>query len=95
MKNVISVTKAVVSLHNYLINETRYISGPMEEGKGGDQNLQESFLAFRQIGSNNSTKIAKQICEMLVDYFVSDTGRVTWQNETIQSTLHNFDKDFV
>ena len=95
MKNVISVTKAVVSLHNYLINETRYISGPLEEGKGGDQNLQESFLAFRQIGSNNSTKIAKQICEMLVDYFVSDTGRVTWQNETIQSTLHNFDKDFV
>ena len=95
VKNVISITKAVVSLHNYLINETRYISGPMEEGMAGDQNLQESFLPFRQVDSNNSTKTAKQIREMLVDYFVSDAGRVTWQNETIQSTLHNFDKDFV
>ena len=47
VKNVISITKAVVSLHNYLINETRYISGPMEEGMAGDQNLQESFLPFR------------------------------------------------
>ena len=45
MKNVISVTKVVVSLHNYLINETRYISRPMEEGMGEDQNLQESFLS--------------------------------------------------
>ena len=35
-KNVISITKAVVSLHNYLINETRYISGPTEEEMGED-----------------------------------------------------------
>ena len=62
---------------------------------GGDQNLRESFLSLKQVGSNNSTKTAKQIRETLVDYFVSDAGRVTWQNETIQSTLHNFDKDFV
>ena len=67
----------------------------MEEGMGGDQNLQESFLPFRQVGSNNSTKTSKQIREMLVDYFVPDAGRVTWQNETIQRTLDNFEKYFV
>ena len=50
VKIFFSITKAVVSLHNYLINETRYISRPMEEGMGGDQNLQESFLPFRQVG---------------------------------------------
>ena len=27
----------------YLINETRYISGPKEEEMGGCQNLQENF----------------------------------------------------
>ena len=62
---------------------------------GGDQTLQESFLPLRQVCSNNSTKTAKQIRDMFVDYFVSDAGRVAWQNETIQSTLHNFDEDFV
>ena len=77
-----------------MINETCYNSGPMEEEMVGDQNLQESVLPFRQVGSNNSTKIAKQIHEILVDYFVSDVGKVTWQNEAIQSIFHNFDKGF-
>ena len=44
---------------------------------GEGQNLQESILPFSQIGSNNSTATAKQIGEMLLDYFVSDTGKVT------------------
>lgn len=48
MKNVVLITKAVASLHNYLINEIRYISGQMEE-MTGDQNLQEYFLPFRQV----------------------------------------------
>ena len=29
VENVISITKATISLHNYLINETCYISGPI------------------------------------------------------------------
>ena len=66
----------------------------MEEEMVGDQNLQESVLPFGQVGSNNSTKIAKQIREILVDYFVSDVGKVTWQNKAIQSIFHNFDKGF-
>lgn len=57
MKNVISITKAVVTLHKYLINENRYISGPIEKDIGGDQNLNESVLPFSQIGSNNSLKL--------------------------------------
>ena len=48
MKNAVLITKAVASLHNYLINEIRYISGQMEEEMTGDQNLQEEFLPFRQ-----------------------------------------------
>lgn len=44
---------------------------------GGDQNLQESFLPLRQVGSNNSNKTAKQIRKILADYFVSDAGEVT------------------
>ena len=49
VKNVVLITKAVASLHNYLINEIRYISGQMEEEMTGDQNLQEYFLPFRQV----------------------------------------------
>ena len=49
MKNVVLITKAVAILHNYLINEIRYISGQMEEEMTGDQNLQEYFLPFRQV----------------------------------------------
>ena len=57
MKNVISITKAVVTLHKYLIKENRYISGPIEEDIGGDQNLNKSVLPFSQVGSNNSLKL--------------------------------------
>ena len=71
-KNVIFITKVVVSLHNYFIKETRSISGPVDKEMIGDQNSWESFLAFRQADSNNSTKTEKQIREMLVDYFVAD-----------------------
>ena len=85
----------MVSLHNYLINETCYIAGPMEEEMAGDRNLQKRFLPFRQVDPNNSTKTERQIREMLVDYFVSDEAKITWQNQTIQNTLHNFAKHFV
>ena len=43
----------------------------------------------------DSTKTAKQIRKMLVDYFVTDFGKVKWQSETIQCTLHNSYKVFV
>ena len=52
---------------------------------GGDRNLQESFLPLRQVGSNNSNKTAKQIREMLVNYFVPDAGKFTWQNKKLRS----------
>lgn len=57
----------------------------MQEEMGGDQNLQESFLPLRQVGSNNSNKTAKQIREMFVDYFVPDAAKFTWQNEKLRS----------
>ena len=62
----------MVLLHNYFINETRYISGPVEEEMTGDQDLHESFSPFRQADSINSAKTKKQIRKMLVDYFVAD-----------------------
>ena len=62
----------MVLLHNYFINETRYISGPVEEEMTGDQDLHESFPPFRQADSINSAKTEKQIRNMLVDYFVAD-----------------------
>ena len=71
-KHVIFITKVMVSLHNYFIKETHSISGPVDKEMTGDQNSRESFSAFRQADSNNSTKTEKQIREMLVDYFVAD-----------------------
>ena len=71
-KDVVFITKAVVLLHNYFINETRYISGPVEEEMTGDQDLHESFSPFKQADSINSAKTEKQIRKMLVDYFVAD-----------------------
>lgn len=44
VKNAASVTRVVISLHNYLISETRYISEQMDGMMGGDHNLQENFL---------------------------------------------------
>ena len=32
---------------------------------------------------------------MLLDHFVSNAGKVMCQNETIESTLRNLEKDFV
>ena len=58
----------------------------MGKEMGRNQNLHEKFLPIREVGSNNSTKTAKQIHEMLLHYFVSDAGI---------KPLHNFDKDFV
>ena len=40
----------MVSLHDYFVNEIRYISGPVEEEMGEDQNLQKRFLPFKQAG---------------------------------------------
>ena len=85
----------MVSLHNYLINATYCISGAMKEEMGGGQNLQESFLPLRYVGLNNLTKTAKQTCEMLVDYFMSNAGKIKCQKGTIKRTLHNFHQDFV
>ena len=73
------MTKAVILFQKQFIHETCYNLGPTEEDIGEDQNLQESILPFSQVGSHNSTATAKQIREMLLDYFVSDAGKVTWK----------------
>ena len=59
VENFISITKAAISLHNYLINEACYISRPMYGGMEEDLDLQESFLPFKQAGSINSIKTSK------------------------------------
>ena len=45
--NIISITLAVVSLHDYFVNEIRYISGPVEEKMGEDQNLQKKIFTIQ------------------------------------------------
>ena len=91
------MTQAVIFFQKKLIHETCYILGPIEEDMGGDQNLQEVILPFSQAGSNNSTTTAKQIREMLLDYWI--TSYYCWKSHvekiTIQSKLHNFDENFI
>lgn len=60
----------MVSLHDYFVNEIRYISGPVEEKMGEDQNLQKKIFTIQ------TSWPAMQIREMLVNCFVSDAGKV-------------------
>ena len=104
---VISVTKASVVLHNYLMHnkdfETSYQYCPPEmidtetiEGTrpGTWRNMEQpgGLVPLQgNLGSNNYSKHAKTVRENFRDFFSEGNGQVPWQMDYVTSVHNNFD----
>ena len=84
--NVDKIVKATCILHNYLRKECASeeicqnvadVQFSSEESAG--------LQRIRRVASNNSTREAVAVRDMFTEYFSSDTGRVPWQNEEVES----------
>ena len=96
---VISITKATVSIHNYLMRGRRF--GPKSYcpanfvDRDTPNGIQRGRWRYEvrgyqgltelntQIGSNNYSRDAKSIRESFRDYFNSPQGQVPWQYEMV------------
>ena len=104
---VISVTKASVALHNYLMREKsfetsyQYCSPEMVDidtikgiRPGAWRNDEESgglVPIHHNLGSNNYSKNAKAVREKFRDFFYEGKGQVPWQVNYVTSVHNSFD----
>ena len=107
VENVIKITKAVVSLHNYLmISQNKFgdyaycpasfvdretIDGIQLGDWRNEAQGYSGLLSVGFMGSNNYSKSAKEVREDFMTYFNSKEGEVSWQWEYINRTLDPFD----
>ena len=54
----------------------------------------DGLVSFVSQGSNNYSRSAKHVRETFKNYFNSEVGSVTWQQEIITRTLNPFDEDY-
>lgn len=107
VSTVINVTKAVVSLHNFLMKDRtslRYSYCPVDfidrelfsrTQRGQWRNEIEGdtgLIPIRRTGSNNYSRDAKILRDQFRDYFCSSAGEVPWQWNIVQSTHNSFDE---
>jgi len=100
VETVISVTKAVVAIHNYLMagrrfgeNQDYYWDQHSDERVATDAiEVEGGLLPLMRAGSNNYSKSAKEIRDDFRDYFCSEEGSVPWQWETVLRTRDPFDE---
>jgi len=100
VETVISVTKAVVAIHNYLMagrrfgeNQDYYWDQHSDERVATDAiEVKGGLLPLMRAGSNNYSKSAKEIRDDFRDYFCSEEGSVPWQWETVLRTRDPFDE---
>ena len=76
---------------DYVNQETvqRILPGRWQVEANGVQGL----IGLGIQGSNNFTRIAKEVCNDFKDLFNSPRGELSWQNYVVQSTLYSFDAD--
>lgn len=91
------ITKACVALHNYLCDAGqlqteggRYITPVLTDSEGspgewrqvtqGDSNL----LDTQRLTAARASQEGMAVRDRLKDYFLSDEGRVTWQDAVLQ-----------
>ena len=107
VENVITVTKAVVSLHNYLMKRQNkfgnfqycppsFVDSDRSEGlQSGDWREEihgdTGLLPLKSSGSNNYSRDAKQTRDDFKTYFNSN-GEVSWQLERVTRTIDPFDE---
>ena len=108
VRNVRFITKAAVGLHNFLISKNTtnganiycrsdYIDHENEEEEVPGQWREEignyeGLIPIRNQGSNNFTRMAKEVRDLFKDYFNS-VGAVSWQNNIVNRTTDPFDED--
>ena len=99
VETVVSVTKAVVALHNYLMYGRTFGGGnsycPDGYAEGEWQNSEDVALGLQPIGhiaSHNYTRDARQIRDEFKSYFNSEAGAIQWQTTRVQRTEDPFDR---
>ena len=97
VETVVSITKAVVSLHNYLMfgrsfnNGNRYCPNGFAEGDWAEETIETvGFQALSCTGSHNYTRDAKKVRDDFRDYF-NGVGSVPWQWDLVSRTSDPFD----
>ena len=81
VETAVDITKAIVVLHNFLLNEKEYLHENI------NQNVNTSLTNITKSGSNNYSKNAKQVRDDFKEYFNSFSGEVAWQNELVTRTV--------
>ena len=108
-QNVKFYTKASIALHNFLIEiqqQDNYAYCPADlvdhesaSGRRAGQWRSETndihgLIPIRGQGSNNYTRSAKKTRDNFKDYFNSEAGAVSWQQEHCNSTMNPFDEEY-
>ena len=103
VEHVEEITKAVVVLHNFLMDDKIMYcphgfadslkNGILKEGTWRNENdIDCTLKGIKRVGSNNSTIEAKEVRDNFCQYFLTDYGSVPWQQNVITSTLDVFDE---
>ena len=99
VETVISVTKAVVALHNFLMHGRQFGEGnnycPQGYAEGewrNDENHTEGILPIGNVASHNYSRDSRQVRDNFKNYCNSAAGAVQWQNERVQRTDDPFDR---
>ena len=97
---VISITKAVTALYNYLKSgrqleecEEHCPAGYAEGERRNNDTETDGLVPLSNAGSNNYSSDAKQVRDNFRDYFVSPEGSVEWQWDAVTRTSHPFDEN--
>lgn len=97
------IVLAIATLHNIMrkVSGAAYIPPGMCDGQGnsfcvqpGTWRIQDGntlqMTGLRGAHARNATNDAKNMRDAIADYFVTDLGKVSWQNDFIHNTHANF-----
>jgi len=105
VEHVTETTKAVVALHNFLMDDRKmycprgfadnFANGILREGswRNKDINSEGAFNDIGRVSTNNFTSDAKEVRDNFCEYFMTNAGSVPWQQNVVSSTLDEFDRD--
>ncbi|XP_057302861.1 uncharacterized protein LOC130637024 [Hydractinia symbiolongicarpus] len=102
VKHATEITKAAVALHNFLMDDRKMYcpsgfgdcvtNGMLKEGSWRDEeNFQGALLDIKRVPLNNFTLQAKEVRDSFCEYFMTDIGCVSWQQNAVNSTADIFD----
>ena len=102
IENIKHITKSAVILHNFLMKRKErgaycppdYVDQGTLPGRWRvEANEVQALTGLGIQGSNNFTRIAKEVRNDFKDLFNSAQGEVSWQKNVVQSTSDPFDED--